>query len=70
MASAESAWDVPNASSSAYTQAGSVPAGIQKKMGTGTGWVLKSAMERFRHYMVWLLSELLPYFAVVGRGEL
>ena len=37
-------------------QAGSMPLGIQKKMGTGTGWVLKSAIEPFRHYVLWLLS--------------
>ena len=40
------------------------------KVGTGIGWVLKSAIEPFRHYMVRLLSTLVPYFAVVGRGEL
>jgi len=51
-------------------QARSVPVGIQKKMGTGTAWVLKSATELFRHYMLWLLSGLVPYFVVVGRGEL
>jgi hypothetical protein len=46
-----------------------VPAGIQKKVGTGTGWVLKSAIEPFRYYMLSLLAELVPYFAVVGRGR-
>jgi len=39
-------------------------------MGTGSGWVLKSAAEPSRHYMLWLLSGLVLYFVVAGRGGL